>query len=238
MEATTRRAPFRDRREAGQLLAKDPRLKRFRGTENAIVLGLPRGGVPVAHEIAAALDLPLDVFVVRKLGVPGHEELAMGAIAAGGTRVIETDVVGRLGLDEGTIDAATARELRELEERERRYREGLPTLDLRDRLAIVVDDGLATGSTMRAAINALKAQEPKAVVVAVPVAPPQTCAALEREADEVICVLTPEFLGAVGLAYERFGQTTDDEVIELLGRSQETRPTPPEAPGSAPRASH
>jgi len=232
MQATTRTAPFRDRREAGQLLAKDPRLRRFRGHANAIVLALPRGGVPVAYEIAAALDLPLDVFVVRKLGVPGHEELAMGAIAAGGTRVIETDVVRRLGLDEDTIDAATARELRQLEERERRYREGLPPLVLRDRLAIVVDDGLATGSTMRAAISALKAQAPKAVVVAVPVAPPQTCAALERHADEVICALTPEFFGAVGLAYERFDQTTDDEVIELLGGRGGKQARPGASPGA------
>jgi putative phosphoribosyl transferase len=220
MGATTRTAPFRDRREAGRVLAKDPLLRRHRERDDATVLALPRGGVPVGYEIAKALRLPLDVFVVRKLGVPGHEELAMGAIAGGGTRVVEQRVVRRLELDEDTIAAVAASERKELEKRERLYRGARPPLDVRGRSAILVDDGLATGSTMRAAVRALRIHEPEEIVVAVPVAPRETCAAMEEEADEVVCALIPEFFGAVGLAYERFGQTSDDEVIELLRDSQ------------------
>jgi putative phosphoribosyl transferase len=219
MARIVRTAPFRDRRDAGRKLAESNELRAYAGRDDAVVLALPRGGVPVGYEVAQALDLPLDVFVVRKLGVPGHEELAMGAIASGGTQVLEEDVVRRLQLDEATIAAVAAREQRELEERERLYRDG-GTVDLQRVAGILVDDGLATGSSMRAAVRALRSRNANEVVVAVPVAPAESCRMLEREADRVVCTLKPEYFGAVGLYYERFGQTTDAEVVDLLERAR------------------
>jgi putative phosphoribosyl transferase len=219
---TARSAPFRDRRDAGRALAEHPALASYRGRADTIVLALPRGGVPVGYELARALDLPLDVFVVRKLGVPGHEELAMGAIAGVGTRVIEPDVVGRLGLDEETISDVAARERRVLEDRERLYRGDLPPIDIDGRTVILVDDGLATGSTVRAATRALRTRNPASIVVAVPVAPDETCREMGKEADDVVCASTPELFLAVSTAYERFGQTTDEEVVDLLERSRQT----------------
>jgi putative phosphoribosyl transferase len=219
MARFVRSAPFRDRRDGGRKLVESNELRAYTGRDDAVVLALPRGGVPVGYEVAQALDLPLDVFVVRKLGVPGHEELAMGAIASGGIQVLEEEVVRRLDLDEATIAAVAAREQRELEERERLYRDG-STVDLEGLSAILVDDGLATGSTMRAAVRALRSRDVEQAIVAVPVAPAESCRMLEREADAVVCALTPEAFGAVGLYYERFGQTTDEEVVELLGRSR------------------
>jgi putative phosphoribosyl transferase len=210
---------FRDRSDGGRQLAE--RLEPYAGRPDTIVLALPRGGVPVAHEVARALGLPLDVFVVRKLGVPGHEELAMGAIASGGTRVLEPEVVSRLGLGEETIAAVAAEEQRRLEHRERTYRGGRPPLDVGGKTVLLVDDGLATGSSMRAAIEALRAQDPRRVVVAVPVAPSETCEELGREADEVVCVATPEPFVAVGQGYADFSQTSDEEVAELLEEARE-----------------
>jgi putative phosphoribosyl transferase len=227
METTTRTVPFHDRADAGRVLASHPRLQRFRGRDDAIVLALPRGGVPVAYEVAMALGLPLDVFVVRKLGTPGREELAMGAIASGGIRVIEPEVVRSYGLSQEVIDAVAERERRAVEEREGDYRRGRQPIDASGRSVILVDDGLATGSTMRAAVRALRGREPREIVVAVPVAPLATCAAMEAEADEVICAVTPGFFGAVGLAYERFDQTSDAEVVELLDRASERSREPP-----------
>ena len=181
-----------------------------------IVLGLPRGGVPVAHEVARRLGLPLDVLVVRKLGVPGHEELAMGAIAGSGVRVVNHDVVRELGLSEAAIDAVAAREEQEVRRRETAYRGDRVPLDVADRVVIVVDDGLATGATMRAAVAALKTLAPKRLVVGVPTAAPPVRDELAREADEVVCVITPEPFGAVGFWYDDFSQTTDDEIRTLF----------------------
>src|SRR5215203_1073190 len=190
MDAILRQATrFHDRRDAGRRLADDPRLRPYQGRDDVIVLALPRGGVPVAYELAEALGLPLDVFVVRKLGVPGHEELAMGAIASGGSLVLEEEVVRKLQLDEQTIAAVAAREQRELEERERLYRDG-STVDLEGVAGILVDDGLATGSSMRAAVGALRSRNAGEVIVAVPVAPAETCRLLTREADLVVCTLS------------------------------------------------
>jgi putative phosphoribosyl transferase len=211
---------FHDRRDAGRRLAELPELKKYAGRDDAIVLALPRGGVPVAFEIAQALGLPLDVFLVRKLGVPGHEELAMGAIASGGTCVIDEGQVRRLELDEETIARVAAEQQRQLEERERLYREGRVLPDVAGKTVLLVDDGLATGSTMRAAIQALRAKDPAAVIVAVPTAPRETCERLHKDADEVICALTPDLFFAVGTWYEHFDQTGDDEVIALLGEAQ------------------
>jgi putative phosphoribosyl transferase len=219
MRRILRTAPFRDRHDAGRKLAAKNELQAYAGRDDALVLALPRGGVPVGYEVARALDLPMDVFVVRKLGVPGHEELAMGAIASGGSLVLEEEVVRKLQLDEQTIAAVAAREQRELEERERLYRNG-SNVELRGVSAILVDDGLATGSTMRAAVRALRAREVGEVIVAVPVAPAESCRLLAREADLVVCALTPEGFGAVGLYYEEFGQTSDQEVVELLERAR------------------
>ena len=207
---------FRDRSEAGQLLAE--RLIAYAGRPDILVLALPRGGVPVAYEVARALGAPLDIFVVRKLGIPGHEELAMGAIASGGVRVLNDDVVQALHIPERVIEAVAARELRELERRERAYRGDRPAPDVRDRTVILVDDGLATGSTMRAAVAALRRLGPARIVVAVPTAAPSTCEEFRREADECICQITPEPFHAVGLWYQDFSQTTDDEVRDLLDR--------------------
>jgi erythromycin esterase-like protein/predicted phosphoribosyltransferase len=219
---------FRDRAEAGRLLAE--RLRDYAGRDDVVVLALPRGGVPVAFEVARALDAPLDVYVVRKLGVPGHEELALGAIASGGTRVLNKQAVESLGIPAEWIEAIDAKERRELERRERAYRGDRPPPDVAGRTVILIDDGLATGSTMLAAIWAIRDDEPARIVVAVPVADPDVCGALRGEADEVICLSTPRPLHAVGVWYEDFTQTTDDEVRELLSRAH--RPAaarPPEA---------
>jgi putative phosphoribosyl transferase len=206
---------FRDRAHAGQALGERLR-EQHAGTSNLLVLALPRGGVPVAYEVARALDAPLDVFVVRKLGVPGHEELAMGAIASGGTRVLNETVVGALGLGEREIARAVAVERAELARRECAYRGDRGPVDAIGRTVVLVDDGLATGSTMRAAALALRAQQPERLVVAVPVAAYQTCDELRVAADEVVCLLTPEPFYAVGAWYEDFAPTSDEEVRRLL----------------------
>src|SRR5438132_6420223 len=205
---------FRDRHEAGRLLAE--KLTAYAGRPEVIVLALPRGGVPVAYEVARALRAPLDIFLVRKLGLPGHEELAMGAVASGGIRVLNEEVVRALRIPEEVIDEVAAVELEELERRERLYRGDRPPPDVRGRTVILIDDGLATGSTMRAAIAALRQQHPARIVVAVPVGAPETCAEFQDEADEAICALTPEPFYAVGLWYGDFTQTTDKEVRDLL----------------------
>lgn len=212
---------FKNRHEAGRILAGQ--LSAYANRPDTLVLGLPRGGVPVAYEVATALGAPLDVFEVRKLGVPGQEELAMGAIATGGVRALNRDVIGYLGIPDEVIDEISERERRELERREHLYRDDRPPLSARDRVAILVDDGLATGSTMRAAARALRQQLPAAVVVAVPVAAKQTCYEFRDEVDEVICGFTPDPFFAVGLWYEDFSQTTDDEVRELLARAEQNR---------------
>lgn len=208
---------FRDRTEAGQILAA--RLSAYANRPDVLVLGLPRGGVPVAFEVARGLNAPLDVFVVRKLGVPGHEELAMGAIATGGVIVLNDEVVYGLRIPDHVIEAVVAQEQRELERRERLYRDDRPPPDVRGKTIILVDDGLATGSTMRAAVAALREQQPTRIVVAVPTAAPDICAEFRREVDEIVCVITPEPFYAVGLWYENFAQTTDDEVRALLDRA-------------------
>ena len=207
---------FRNRTDAGRRLAE--KLAAYANRPDVLVLALPRGGVPVGCEVARALGAPLDVFLVRKLGVPGYEELAMGAVATGGVRVLNDEIVRRLGISEHEIDAAVARELQELARRERLFRGDRPPPDVAGRTVILVDDGLATGATMRAAIRALRQQQPAHIVVAVPTASPDTCEALKAEADDVICAMTPEPFFAVGHWYEDFTQTTDDEVRELLAR--------------------
>jgi predicted phosphoribosyltransferase len=218
---------FHDRTDAGRRLAKD--LTAYAGRPDVLVLGLPRGGVPVAYEVARALRVPLDVFVVRKLGVPGYQELAMGAIASGGTRVLNDEVVQELHVPLQAIKAVAARELRELQRRERAYRDDRPAPEVRGRIVIAVDDGLATGSTMRAAVAALRRLGPARIVVAVPTGAPTTVAELRREADECICAITPEPFHAVGVWYEDFSQTTDDQVRELLVRARTPEATPEQA---------
>ena len=217
---------FRDRREAGRVLAE--KLAAYANRPDVLVLALPRGGVPVAYEVARALGTPLDVFVVRKLGVPGYEELAMGAVATGGVRVLNDQLVERLGVPEHIIDAVAARERRELARRERLYRGGRPPPDVRGRTVILVDDGLATGATMHAAIQALRQQNPARIVIAVPTASPETCEEMKARADDVICAITPEPFHAVGRWYQDFSQTTDEEVAALLAR-----PSTPENNGAA-----
>ncbi len=208
---------FRDRADAGRQLAT--RLTPYAHRAGVVVLGLPRGGVPVAAEVADHLGAPLDVFVVRKLGVPGHEELAMGAIASGGARVLNDDVLAGLGIPASMVEAVTRQEQAELERRERLYRGDRGPVAVRGRIVILVDDGLATGASMRAAVTALRAREPAHLVVAVPVGAPATCAAFETITDEVVCAVTPSRFVAVGLWYEDFGQTTDEEVREFLDRA-------------------
>ncbi len=208
---------YRDRVDAGRVLAR--RLQPYAGRTDVVVLGLPRGGMPVAHEVARALRAPLDVFVVRKLGVPGQEEYAMGAIASGGVRVLNADAVGALGIPAHVIDEVAGRELRELERRESAYRDGRTPARLEGRTVIVVDDGLATGASMRAAVQALRKRNPARIVVAVPVGSAETCARLAREVDEVVCAATPEPFYAVGPWYDDFEQTTDDEVHDALARA-------------------
>jgi len=208
---------FANRTEAGRLLAE--KLVNYAGRADVIVLGLPRGGVPVAFEVAQRLGALLDLFIVRKLGVPGFEELAAGAIASGGVRVLNEDVMRAIPHADEAINAITARETAELERREQIYREGRPPPELRDRIVILVDDGLATGATMRAAVKALRERGAAKIVVAVPVGPPDTCHELEERADETICLSTPEFFQAVGQYYEDFSQTSDEDVRELLSQA-------------------
>ncbi len=208
---------FRDRMEAGQLLAAE--LTAYAYRPDVLVLALPRGGIPVAYAIAKELDVQLDILVVRKLGVPGHEELAMGAIATGGVRVLNTQVIEALDIPAEVIDSVAAREQRELERRERLYRGDLPPYIVRGRTIILVDDGIATGATMHAAVSALKQQQPARLVIAVPVAAASTCEELAAEVDEVVCLLKPIDLFAVGYWYEHFPQMTDEEVFDLLARA-------------------
>jgi predicted phosphoribosyltransferase len=217
---------FADRREAGRQLAA--RLRDYAGS-NTIVLALPRGGVPVAYEVARALGAPLDVFIVRKLGVPGHEEFALGAIASGEVVVLNPELANQLGLSRQDIQTIIETERRELDRRERAYREGAPPLNVRGRTVILVDDGLATGATMLAAIAALRKLGPARIVVAVPVASPETCEAMAGAADEVVCAVTPQPFHAVGLWYDNFAQTTDDEVRALLhaARAASAQPAAP-----------
>jgi putative phosphoribosyl transferase len=212
---------FRDRSEAGKYLAT--KLTSYKNRPNVLVLALPRGGVPVAYEVAQALHAPMDIFLVRKLGVPGHEELAMGAIASGGVRVLNDEVIDYLRIPARVIDSIGATELEELKRREIAYRGNRPEPNVKGKTVILIDDGLATGSTIRAAAQALRQQEPGRIVVAVPVSAPQTCDEYRIGVDEIICALTPEpFLG-VGQWYLDFSQTTDDEVRDLLKRAQSNK---------------
>lgn len=213
---------FRDRRHAGQVLAQS--LSGYSKRSDVLVLGLPRGGVPVAFEVAQALFAPLDVFIVRKLGVPGHEEYAMGAIASGGIRVLNTNVIHMLGISEAALEEVTAAEQVELDRREALYRQNRPAPVLTSRSVILVDDGLATGATMLAAVKALKSQHPARIVVAVPTASAEVCEQMGRDADEVVCATTPEPFRAVGRWYEDFDQTSDDEVRALLDLARSNAP--------------
>lgn len=210
---------FQDRRDAGRQLAAA--LPDYTGRPDVIVLALPRGGVPVAYEVAKSLGAPLDVFLVRKIGVPGHEELAMGAIASGGVRVVNEDVVRELGIPKSLFDAVAADELLELQRRERAYRDDRPAPDVRGKTVILVDDGLATGSSMRAAVAALRRLDPAKIVVAVPVAASEVCTEFQDVADDVVCAQTPPSFRAVGLWYDDFSQTSDEEVRELLTQQNE-----------------
>ena len=220
-----------DRADAGRRLAG--MLAEYAQRSDVLVLGLPRGGVPVAYEIAVALDAPLDVFLVRKLGVPGHEELAMGAIATGGVRVLNDEVISSLRIPSHALASVTAREQQELQRREHAYRDDRPAPEVAGKTVILVDDGIATGSTVRAAIAALRQLGPRRVVVAVPVAAPSVCQALAREVDSMVCAITPEPFYAVGLWYQDFSETSDDEIRDLLQRAAAAhahRTAPPDGP--------
>ncbi len=219
VEQQTQQFSFRDRREAGKVLAEA--LEGYAGKENVIVLGLPRGGVPVAAEVARALRAPLDVFIVRKLGVPGFEELAMGAIASGGVRVLNEQVLEHVTHVEQALEEATAVQTRELQRREQDYRAGRPPLEVSGRTVILVDDGLATGASMRAAVAALQQREAASIVVAVPVAAPETCADFRHWVDDVVCVTAPISFGSVGQFYQDFTQISDEEVRALLASAAE-----------------
>jgi putative phosphoribosyl transferase len=208
---------FKNRADAGRKLAE--RLTRYADRGDVLVLALPRGGVPVAYEVAKELKAPLDVFLVRKLGVPGHEELAMGAIASGGVRVVNEELVNYLGIPNEVIDGIAAVEQRELERRAEAYRDDRPPPDIKDHVVILIDDGLATGSTMRAAAASLRLQKPRRIVVAVPVSSPETCDEFRSEVDEIVCAVTPQHFQGVGLWYDDFSQTSDEEVRELLKRA-------------------
>lgn len=223
---------FRDRTEAGKLLAKQ--LTEYSNKHDVLVLALPRGGVPVAFEVARALHAPLDVLIVRKLGVPGQEELAMGAIATGGVRILNNDVVKFLGIPDEMIDKMAANEQLELERRERLYRGDRPAYDVQGRTLILVDDGIATGATMNAAVAALKQQQPARIIIAVPTAAPSTCDEFASEVDELVCVLRPEPFIAVGYWYRQFSQTSDEEVRNLLEQANHGFPTAQQKPQKAP----
>ena len=210
---------YRDRRDAGRTLAQ--KLQQYAGRPDVVVLALPRGGVPVAYEVSRALNVPLDVFLVRKLGLPGREELAIGAIASGGIRVLNDDVIRVLSVPEEIIQFVAKRELQELKRREQSYRGNRPAPDVRDRTVILVDDGLATGASMRAAVKGLRAQQPARIVVAVPAAAPEVCEAFRHEVDEIVCAMTPEPFYGVGRWYEEFSQTTDEEVRLLLEQASQ-----------------
>lgn len=212
---------FENREEAGQRLAH--MLEVYRNDPNAIVLGLPRGGIPVAYEVARELDLPLDVFVVRKLGFPGHQELAMGAVASGGIRVLTRELIDLYGVSASTLDSITEAETVELQRREKEYRRDEPPLDVAGRTVLLVDDGLATGSTMKAAVRALRRREPERIVVAVPIAASAAREDLAREADEVVCVEIPEPFYSVGQWYVNFFQTSDEEVRWFLNEAKRRR---------------
>ena len=216
---------FRDRTEAGQLLARA--LDEYAGRADVIILALPRGGVPVGCEIARRLRVPLDVFLVRKLGVPWHPELAMGALASGGVQVLNDDVVRAYGIPQHVISAVAAHEQEELDRRAREYRGDRAFPSLAGRTAILVDDGLATGSTMRAAVAAVRKEKPAAIIVAVPVAAAQTCSELQHEVDRIVCLRTPEAFSAVGAWYEDFSQISDDEVRALLSAATSSVPSKP-----------
>jgi putative phosphoribosyl transferase len=221
---------FRDRREAGRELAR--RLQKYAGRQDLIVLGIPRGGVPVAFEVASALKAPLDIFVSRKLGVPGQEELAFGAVASGGTRILDEEIVSAVGISEAEIERIAARETQELLRREQVFRAGRPPLDLAGKTVVLVDDGIATGASIRVAIAALRQRRTAEIVVAAPVVPLSTYERLRRESDDVICVHTPKSFYAIGEFYDDFSQVTDEEVIELLRQassknSKDPRAAPP-----------
>lgn len=209
---------FINREQAGRILAKS--LKKYANQPNVIVLALPRGGVPVAYEIARALSIPLDVFIVRKLGVPEHEEFAMGAIASGGTVLVNESIIKQLRLQQSSIDSVIQSEQDELVRREQVYRRNRPFPDLLGKTIILVDDGIATGATMQVAISALRKHKPANIIVAVPVAAYETCQSMSQLVDQLICPLQPINFFAVGLWYEDFSQTTDEEVIDLLERSR------------------
>lgn len=212
---------FEDRFDAGRVLAQQ--LKHHAGKPDVVVLALPRGGVPVAFEIARAIDAPLDIFVVRKLGAPGYEELAMGAIATGGVRVFNEEVIQHLGVSESWIEATIREQEEELRRREDAYRGDRPPAELENRTVILVDDGLATGASMRAAVRALRLRRPAAITVAVPIGSRDTCDQFRTEVEEVVCARTPEPFHAVGAWYRNFTQTTDEEVRDLLNRSAHER---------------
>jgi putative phosphoribosyl transferase len=209
--------PFADRAAAGQVLAE--KLAAYAGQDDVIVLALPRGGVPVAYEVALALRAPLDVFLVRKLGAPGHEELAMGAIASGDVVVMNDEVIKSMNVSDEVVEATIAGQRLELARRESAYRGDRSPIDVAGRTVILIDDGLATGSTMRAAVTALRRQHPERIVVAVPIGAPSTCAEFRSIADEVICAVSPEPFRAVGMWYDDFTQTRDEEVSDLLARA-------------------
>jgi putative phosphoribosyl transferase len=205
---------YRNRSDAGQYLAT--KLLQYKGREDVLVLALPRGGVPVAFEVARVLQVPMDIFLVRKLGVPGHEELAMGAIATGGVRVLNEDTVNYLGIPPDVIDSVAEMELKELKRREIAYRGNRPEPHVKGKTVILIDDGLATGSTIRAAAQALRGQDPAWIIVAVPVSAPQTCDEYRMGVDEIVCAVTPKRFLGVGRWYVDFSQTTDEEVRDLL----------------------
>lgn len=213
---------FNDRTDAGKILSE--RLSEYANREDVLILALPRGGVPVAFEVAKELNLKMDIFIVRKLGVPGNEELAMGAIASGNIRVLNEDVIRSFRIPQKAIDEATANELGELERRERIYRKNRPVPKISGSTVILIDDGLATGATMRAAVAAVKTKNPAKVIIAVPVAAPDTCSDFGSEVDEVMCVATPEPFYGVGAWYEDFSQTTDKEVCDLLDKATKIKP--------------
>jgi putative phosphoribosyl transferase len=218
---------FKNRTQAGKLLAE--RLSKYAGQPGVLVLALPRGGVPVGYEVAKALGAELDVLLVRKLGLPGHEEYAMGAVGSGGVRVINPDLLESGIVSPATIEAVTARELREIERRDRLYRGGRPPPQLAGRTVIIVDDGIATGSTMQAAVALVRKQHPARVVVAVPVGAPDSLEALAPQVDELVCLMAPPYFQAVGQWYRHFDQTSDEEVQDLLARAWREQPSPTSA---------